>query len=351
MRAMHKVKVGVIGATGFSGIELLHLLFRHPGVEVDFLASDQFAGRTFASVLGLIGGGRQTFISRDEAWRRLASMGTSDSCVFLATPAEVSRDWMGRLKELSIPAVDLSGAFRLESPAQSEKYYGAAVPAEVYGLPELNRVAIKKVKTISNPGCYATAVGLALVPILAAGLSESSGIVVNALSGVSGAGRKSSEDFSFMAIDSDVRAYRIFRHQHEPEIRQTLSRSIGGAPVQLTFTPHLLPISRGILATSVATLKKGVTSDQVREAFLDHYAHEPFIDLAKDASEVRIHDTVGTNICRIGFAVDSDEDRIAVVSSIDNLIKGAAGQAIQNFNLISGFPETTALSTLRRFLV
>jgi len=351
MRAMHKLKVGVIGATGFSGIELLHLLFRHPGVEVDFLASDQFAGRTYASVLGLIGGGRQTFISRDEAWQRLASMTPSDSCVFLATPAEVSREWMGRLKELSIPAVDLSGAFRLEDTGQSEQHYGASVPAEVYGLPELNRAAIKKAKTISNPGCYATAVTLALAPLLVEELIETSGIVVNALSGVSGAGRKSSEDFSFMSIDSDVRAYRIFRHQHEPEIRQTLSRTIEGAPVSLTFVPHLLPVARGILATSIATLKKGVTSDQVREAFLDHYSLEPFIDLAKDASEVRIHDTVGTNVCRIGLAVDSQEGRVAVVSSIDNLIKGAAGQAIQNFNLISGFPETTALSTLRRFLV
>jgi len=358
MRAMHKVKVGIIGATGFSGVELMHLLLGHPGVEVDFLASDQFAGKPVSSLLGPKKEGREggqtpsqpPFITREEAKNRLFKLPPASSCVFLATPAEVSQEWLPLLQELKIPVIDLSGAFRLESPFESAQYYGAPMPAEVYGLPELNREKILKSKTISNPGCYATAVSLALAPLLRADLIERTQIVVNALSGVTGAGRKSSEEFSFSSIESDVRAYRVFKHQHEPEIRQTLSQCTKGESVKLTFIPHLLPVARGILTTSVATLKQGVVSEQVTEAFLNLYANEPFVDLASDSSQVRLHDTVGTNFCKIGFTIDSAERRIVVVSSIDNLIKGAAGQAVQNFNLIFGFKETTALSTLRRFL-
>ncbi len=350
MRHMHQVgpvRVGVIGATGYSGIELLYLLERHPGVELAFAASDQRAGQTLRDVIG--SAGSQAFCTRDQARALLPELAKSpDSTLFLATPADVSREWMGMARELGLRVVDLSGAYRLRDQAEAIHHYARFDGAETYGLPELFREQIRGARMISNPGCYATAVALALAPVVKAELVDPGLLFVSAVSGISGAGRKATEEFSFVSIANDVRAYRVMAHQHEPEIAQTVA-AYAGAAVSLTFTPHLVPIERGILATSNAVLRAGVTEAQIREAFISAYGSEPMVDLGASASDVRLADVVGTNRIRIGFSVDAAKGRVVVTSAIDNLIKGAAGQAIQNFNLMHGFEETAALSSLRRF--
>jgi N-acetyl-gamma-glutamyl-phosphate reductase len=217
----------------------------------------------------------------------------------------------------------------------------------VYGLPELTgRGPIAGAPLVANPGCYPTAAALALAPLYEAGLLADEGPIVDAKSGTSGAGRKASEEMSFTEVMDDFRAYRVLRHQHAPEIAQSLGFAARRA-VDLTFTAHLLPLRRGILATCYARLRTGAGAAPVRDAFVHKYAEEPFVQLAASPEEVGLKSVTGTNLCQIGFAVEGT--RVVVLSAIDNLVKGAAGQAVQNLNLALGWPETAGLDTLRGF--
>ncbi len=250
--------------------------------------------------------------------------------------------------------VDLSGAFRLPDAGAFRAAYGLDHPhpdllrESVYGLPELGgREAIAKARLVANPGCYPTAAALALVPLLRAGVLATEGVIVDAASGTTGAGRKASEEMSFSEVMDDFRAYRVLRHQHTPEIARTLSAA-AGREVPLTFTAHLLPLRRGILATCYARLAAGRSPADAGDALSHIYANEPFVELAAGADEVSLKAVVGTNRCQIGFSAGgADAGRIVVISSIDNLVKGAAGQAVQNLNLALGWPETSGLDTLR----
>ncbi len=335
---MQKLSVGVFGASGYSGLELVRLCSTHPGVELRFLTSDRWEGKAASayaatrSPLHFIG--------------HAAGEAAAAQCdvVFLATPAETSLALAARLSGPRV--VDLSGAFRLKDAALYPKFYGfehhdgATLASAVYGLPELFRAQIPAAKWVANPGCYATAAALSVAPLLKAKLIDPSSIVISAASGVSGAGRKASEDFSFMEIDADFRAYKVLKHQHTPEIDQTLS-ALGGGTVSTVFTPHLLPLKRGILNTSVATLNLGVTAAQVTAAFTDSYEKEPMIRLRESADHVRLAPIVHTSFTDVGFSVQGR--RVVVTSALDNLLKGAAGQALQNFNLLAGFAETEGL--------
>ncbi len=326
---------GIIGASGFSGIELTRILLRHGGVDLRFVTSDRWVGQTIAARTGL--DGALAYVSNEQGLE--ASRGVE--VVFLATPAETSLALAPKLLAGGSRVVDLSGAFRLQTLEKYPKYYRFehAAPAllkeAVYGLPELFRERVRGARLVANPGCYATAAALSVAPLLRAGLIDASSLVINAASGVSGAGRKASEDFTFMEVDADFRAYRTLSHQHLPEIEQTLGVDA------LVFTPHLLPMKRGILNTSVARLRPGVDAQQLRAAFTDALGTEPLVTLLPSADAVRIADVVRTPRCLVGFS--ADDAHVVVVTAIDNLLKGAASQAVQNMNLLFGLTETEGL--------
>jgi N-acetyl-gamma-glutamyl-phosphate reductase len=342
--SMHSHPAAVIGASGYTGLELTRLLARHPRLRLAALYSDRWADDAAGSRVPLDGPAAAL------RYRPLAEGERADAeLVFLATPAEVSADLVPKLLARGARVVDLSGAFRLEDPAAYPGWYGFAHPAPAllaearYGLPELSRQKLAGAKLVTNPGCYATAIALALAPLVKAGLGLAGGIAVTGLSGVSGAGRKASEDYSFVEVSDDLRAYRIGKHQHVPEIEQTVAR-YAGACGPISFTPVLVPIRRGILATITIRLE-GAPPAGLADALRAAYADEPFVKvLAPD--RVTVKDVLHTNRCHVGLAVDARAGVVVAVSAIDNLVKGAAGQAVQAANAVLGWPETTGLDLL-----
>jgi len=340
---MNMHPAAIVGASGYTGLELTRLLARHPRLRLAALYSDRWAGELAGARLPL--GGPAAAL----AYRALAEAAEADAeVVFLATPAEVSADLAPRLLARGARVVDLSGAFRLEDPALYPAWYGFSHPAPAllaearYGLPELARDRLAGARLVTNPGCYATAIALAVAPLVKAGLGLAGGIAVTGLSGVSGAGRKASEDYSFVEVADDLRAYRIGKHQHVPEIEQTVAR-YAGACGPISFTPILTPIRRGILAT-VAVRAEGAAPD-LAEAVRAAYRDEPFVAvLAPD--KVALKDVLHTNRCHLGVAVDARAGTVVAVSAIDNLVKGAAGQAVQALNAAMQWPETTGLDLL-----
>jgi N-acetyl-gamma-glutamyl-phosphate reductase len=330
---MQRPTIAILGASGYAGVELTRLIALHPDVELVVAGSDRWANEPVETRIG-VPVPKLKYEAPDRALEHAASC----SVVLLATPAEISHDYVPRLAATT-KVIDLSGAFRLRDAAAYARHYGfvhqhSGLLAEaVYGLPELGRARIAGAKLIANPGCYATAIQLAISPLASLVTGR---WIVDAVSGVTGAGRKATEAMSFAEVAGDVHAYRALRHQHAPEIAQGI-----GGPV--TFVPHLVPIARGILATCHAQLQPAV---DVAAAYQAAYANEPFIELAHNADDVSIHHVVGTNRCRIGWTIVGDE--LVTIAAIDNLVKGAAGQAVQNLNLALGLPETTGL-VLRSF--
>lgn len=337
---MQRTPIGVIGASGYSGIEASRILALHPQVELRLLGSDRWAGDLASRRAGLPGSaGRLRYVAGEQA----AQLARECAAVLLATPAEASLELTPPLLEAGVRVIDLSGAFRLRDAASFAAHYGLLHPRPdllqqaVYGLPELRQVP-PGTRLVANPGCYPTSAALALAPLVEAGLLAPGRLIVDAASGVTGAGRKATEAFSFAELDGDFKAYKVLRHQHEPEIAQTLGRA-------LTFTAHLLPVKRGILSTCYAQLAEGRAPAELRAAFMHKYADAPFVEVAGSPDEVALRDVVGTNRCRL--AVESRDGVVVVVSAIDNLVKGAAGQAVQNLNLVMGWPQTAGLDTLR----
>jgi N-acetyl-gamma-glutamyl-phosphate reductase len=338
---MHVHAAAIIGASGYTGLELTRLLARHPGVRLASLYSDRWANELAGERLPLDGPAAAL------RYRPLAEGAAADAgIVFLATPAEVSADLAPKLVARGVRVVDLSGAFRLEDPAQYPAWYGFAHPAPAllaearYGLPELAREKLRDARLVTNPGCYATTIALALAPLVKAGLGLSGGIAVTGMSGVSGAGRKASEDYSFVEVADDLRAYRIGKHQHVPEIEQTVAR-YAGACGPISFTPVLAPIRRGILAT-ITIRTEGPSPGDLAAAVRAAYRDEPFVRVLSP-DRVMVKDVLHTNRCHLGVAVDARAGVVVAVSAIDNLVKGAAGQAIQAMNAALGWPETAGL--------
>ncbi len=341
---MHGHPAAIVGASGYTGLELTRLLARHPKVRLASLYSDRWSEGRAGDRLALDGPVAAL------RYQPLAEGERADAeIVFLATPAEVSADLAPKLLARGSLVVDLSGAFRLTDPSAYPTWYGFAHPAPQllaearYGLPELAREGLAGAKLVTNPGCYATAIALALAPLVKAGLGLRSGIAVTGLSGVSGAGRKASEDYSFVEVADDLRAYRFGKHQHVPEIEQTVARYAGTCG-PISFTPVLVPIRRGILATATVRME-GIAPADLHDALRRAYEKEPFVRvLAPD--KVTVKDVVHTNRCHVGVALDERAGVAVAVSAIDNLVKGAAGQAIQAMNAALGWPETTALDLL-----
>jgi N-acetyl-gamma-glutamyl-phosphate reductase len=349
---MEKLRVGVVGASGYSGAVAARIVASHPRIVLTLATSDKLAGEpVFARLSSPAIDRTLRFVPNGEALDR------ADACdaVLLATSAEVSMRLAPAFADRGKQVVDLSGAFRLDAKAYP-RWYGFEHTASAwlerahYGLPELFGPPPRAERgnaIVANPGCYPTAALLALGPIVRAGLVDAAGIVIDAKSGVTGAGRRSDEPYSFAEIDGDLRAYKVFTHQHTPEIVRALTHLglAGAVPAGLTFTAHLLPVARGLLATCYARPRAGVTSAAVAACLAEAYARTPFVR-AVPPEDVMLKRVAGTNLALVGAT--ADEGIVIAVGAIDNLVKGAAGQAVQNLNGMNGWDETLGLDTLQR---
>jgi len=338
------LKVGIVGVSGYGGGELARLLAAHPHVELAYVTSETYAGKPLCAALP----GMPSSI--DLVCENFDSVKCAEKCdfVFLAGEAGLAMRVAPGLLEVGKKIVDLSADFRLEDPDVYKEWYKAEHTAPhlldeaVYGLPELNRIAIETARLVANPGCHVTAAVLALAPLLDAKIIDSNSLIVDSLSGVSGAGRSNfGLQYHFAEINESMRPYGVGGiHRHTPEIEQTLSQ-VAGKPITLTFTPHLVPITRGILATAYATLTGNL---DLFELYQDFYLGAWFVEISEAGQFPATKHVNGTNYCHIGLAVDKRTNRVIVVAAIDNLVKGAAGQAIQNMNLMCGFDETAGLT-------
>lgn len=340
------VRVAVAGATGYAGLELLRLLARHPQVRVTRLMSSGRDGKKEFPIEDSHPSLRGKFMVPCQPLSLEALPPSDVDLVFLATPHHTALEVVPRLLERNLRVVDLSAAFRLKDAAAYPQWYGFEhdAPSEleeaVYGLAELNGEAIAKARLVANPGCYATSVILALAPALQKGwIDTRTGIISDSKSGASGAGRGLNERLHFVEVNENCRTYGLFNHRHVPEMLQVLNL----AEKDLTFTPHLLPITRGILSTIYVRLSKPRTHEEVVALYRNTYAGAPFVRVL-DSGVPEIQFVAQTNFTDLGFSLDSAGTRLIIVSALDNLTKGAAGQAIQNMNLMYGLAEGTALA-------
>jgi N-acetyl-gamma-glutamyl-phosphate reductase len=334
------IKVGIVGGTGYTGVELLRLLVQHSGVDIVAITSRGDAGtpvsEMFPSLRGRVG-----LKFEDPATANLKAC----DVVFFATPNGVAMQQAPALLDAGVRVVDLAADFRIVDISEWEKWYGMQhacpdwVEKAVYGLPELNRAAIREARLIANPGCYPTAVQLGFMPLVEAGLIDCNYLIADAKSGVSGAGRKAEIPALFSEASDNFKAYGVPGHRHLPEIRQGLSR-MANQSVGLTFVPHLTPLIRGIHATLYARI---TTEADFQALYERRYADEPFVDVLPPKSHPDTRSVRAANLCRIAVHRPQGGDTLVILSVIDNLVKGAAGQAVQNMNIMFGLPETDGL--------
>jgi N-acetyl-gamma-glutamyl-phosphate reductase len=339
------IKVGIVGGTGYTGVELLRLLAAHPRAEVHTITSRKEAGMPVADMFPSLRG-----------LPRLAGLNYSDAAqadlkgcdfVFFATPHGVAMAQARELTGAGVKVIDLAADFRLKDPAEFERWYKMPhactdlLAESVYGLPEMHRDAIRQARIVGNPGCYPTAIQLGFLPLVEAGIVDPAHLIADAKSGVSGAGRKAELGLMFSEASDNFKAYNVGGHRHHSEIVQGLN-GVGKNPVTLVFTPHLTPMIRGIHATLYARLTKAdVDLQGLYEA---RYAGEPFVDVMPSGSHPDTRSVRASNVCRIAIHRPQGGDIAVVLAVIDNLVKGAAGQAVQNMNLMSGLPEETGLT-------
>ncbi len=346
-----KVKVAVVGASGYSGIELLRYLLLHPQVELVAVTSRTSAGKPLISEFprfrGVGAASALTFTLPDAQ----AIKDAGAEVAFLALPHGVSSEYAVPLLALGLRVIDLSADFRLRDAAVYEEFYNHKHPAPelldeaVYALPEVRAEAIKKARLIACPGCYPTSILLPLIPLLKAGLLQADPIAVSSMSGASGAGRNASVPLLFCEVQNSVRSYSVPVHRHLSEIGQELALAAGRV-VPLSFVPHLVPIFAGICTTIFATPAEGVTVEQIEATYTAAYADKPFVRLLGKNGCPDTKHVAGTNFIDIGWSLDARAGRLILMSAEDNIGKGAAGQAVQNMNLICGFPETAGLITV-----
>lgn len=345
---MTKIRIAIIGASGYTGAELVRLLAGHPGVEIAAFAAEKNAGKAmqelYPQFLHLSLPVIQTTESIDWSGIGLA---------FCCLPHGVTQPIVAAIPA-HVKVVDLSADFRLTDLEAYRTWYGHAHAAPelqagaVYGLVEINRERIQSARLIANPGCYPTSSLLPLIPLLRAGLIGREGIIIDAKSGVTGAGRVAKEANLFCEVNDSIHAYGIANHRHAPEIEQELTIA-AGAGVTVTFTPHLMPMNRGILSTIYVPLTGGAKAADLRAALDAQYAAEPFVQVLPEGQAPATRQVRGGNHCVIGVFDDRQKGRAIVVSAIDNLVKGASGQAVQNMNLLLGFAETDGLQGLALF--
>jgi N-acetyl-gamma-glutamyl-phosphate reductase len=337
------IRIGIVGGTGYTGVELLRLLAQHPQAEIVAITSRGDAGTAVSGMFPSLRG-RVDLRFEDPAKANLSAC----DVVFFATPNGIAMQQAPALLEAGVRVIDLAADFRIKDVAEWEKWYGMThacpewVDKAVYGLPEMNREQIRSARLVANPGCYPTAVQLGFMPLLKSGLLETSSLIADAKSGVSGAGRKAETHIMFAEASDNFKAYGVSGHRHLPEIRQGLGM-MSGASVGLTFVPHLTPIIRGIHATLYGRIK---SEADFQGLFERAYANEPFVDVLPDKSHPETRSVRSANICRIAVHRPQGGDTLVILSVIDNLVKGAAGQAVQNMNLMFGLDESTGLCQL-----
>ncbi len=343
------LKVGIYGASGYTGQELLRLLLRHPQAEVVALTSRRYAGVPVSDIYPVfVGLTDLAFV--DASPEDVA--GAAD-IVFLALPHGVSMAVAPIFLKAGKKVIDLSADFRLHDVATYEKWYSRhtardIIKESVYGMPELYGNEIAKARLVANPGCYPTSVILGLAPLLKANWIDDSSIIADSKSGVSGAGREPQVGTLFCEVDEGFKAYKVGEHRHTPEMEQEIS-ILAGCDVKISFTPHLLPITRGILSTIYATLQKDVTTAELIDLYRAFYKGKKFVRVYKAGTFPNISSVRGSNYCDIGLTVDARTKRVIIICAIDNLVKGAAGQAIQNMNLMCGLSEDTGLTMISLF--
>jgi N-acetyl-gamma-glutamyl-phosphate reductase len=338
------IRVGVVGGTGYTGVELLRLLALHPQTEVGVITSRGEAGTRVADLFPNLRG----YIDVDFSEPDQSALADCE-LVFFATPNGIAMGMADQLLGQGVRIIDLAADFRLKDPAVWRQWYGMdhACPellAEaVYGLPEVNRSRVADARLVANPGCYPTAVQLGFLPLLESGCVDQSSLIADCKSGVSGAGRKASVPTLLAEASESLKAYAVSGHRHLPEIRQGLEQ-LTGSPVGLTFVPHLTPMIRGIHATLYARCAD--SGADLQSMFEDRYRQEPFVDVLPAGSHPETRTVKGANHCRIAVHRAPDSDTVVVLSVIDNLVKGAAGQAIQNMNIMFGFEERAGLESI-----
>ena len=338
------VRVGIVGGTGYTGVELLRLLSQHPGVRLTAITSRAEAGRAVADLFPSLRGHVDLQFQPPD----LDLLADCD-VVFFATPNGVAMGMAAKLLDAGVKVIDLAADFRFSSAQEWHRWYGcehadpALLEEAVYGLPEVNRERIRSARLVGNPGCYPTAVQLGFLPLLENGLVDPLRLIADTKSGVSGAGRKAEMDYLLCEAGESLKAYGVSGHRHQPEITQGLSAVTAG-PVGLTFVPHLTPMIRGIHATLYGFLLD--TTVDLQDCFFRRYQREPFVDVLPAGSHPATRSVRGGNVCRIAVHRPGGNEVVVVLSVIDNLVKGAAGQAVQNMNIMFGLEETAGLKSI-----
>jgi N-acetyl-gamma-glutamyl-phosphate reductase len=338
------IRTAVIGATGYTGAELIKILLRHPNVKIAALTTRQPKPIPVRQIVPTL----PEDVPFEIEPFSFPQLKKKADLVFLCLPHTESALTGEKFRKAGKIVIDLSADFRLRQVPVYEKWYGVEHPRPallkeaVYGLPELFREKIRKADLIANPGCYPTGASLGIIPLLKKRLIDPERIIIDAKSGVSGAGKKLTPATQYCEVEGNFLAYKVGKHQHTPEIEQTLS-GVLGREVKATFVTHLLPVSRGILSTIYLTRKKGVSAAEVREAFAEFYRREPFVRVNPEGAFPSLADVRHTNYCDIGILAGEDSTQVVVVTAIDNLLKGASGQAVQNMNIRCGFSEEAGI--------
>jgi len=355
---MKKLKISIIGATGYTGKELVKILMNHPKVELVYLTSSTYTGKNIYEVF-------PEFLNKlDKKLTNLDSelISQNSDLVFTALPHTVSMDVVPELLKKGIKIIDLSADYRIKDPAVYKEWYEKGhnkisenlLSETVYGLPEIYLDKIKDALLVANPGCYPTSIILGIAPLLKFKLVDPQDIIIDSKSGATGAGRKLSLGLHFSECNENFKAYKVVKHNHIPEVEQELTsiyfggdynkQTQQGAGIKISFTPHLLPINKGIFSTCYLNLNNPKEEEEILKVYQKFYQNAPFMRIFEPPNLPEIKFVTGTNYCDIGFTIDERVNKIKVISVIDNLLKGAAGQAVQNMNIMSGFPETEGIN-------
>lgn len=344
------IKAAILGATGYAGIELVRLLTNHPEVSIEILGSQSFAGKKISEVYQNL----ERVLDKECSEVDIEEVAKCD-VAFTALPHGASKTVIPALIEAGIKVIDLSGDFRYDDVKVYEKWYGEEhsspelLEESVYGLLELHRDKVKNARLIGNPGCYTTCSILGAAPLVASGIADFKNIIIDAKSGVTGAGRTTALPYQFCECTENTKAYKIATHRHTSEIEQELSK-IAGEEIMVSFTPHLIPQKRGILSTIYINLKKPITTKEAVKIYKEYYKDEFFVRVKPEGSLPETKFVAGSNFVDIGVVVDERLQRAVVVSSVDNIVKGAAGQAVQNMNVMFGLDETLGLTNAGFYL-
>ncbi len=346
-----KLKIAIIGSSGYTGGELYRLLLQHSAATVTAVTSEKSAGKSITTIFPHLAGLTELLCEPLDP----DAVAKKADFIFLALPHVTAQETAFRFHKLGKKVVDLSADYRLSDPVvykqwyEHDHQYPELLKTATYGLPEMYREKITKSALTANPGCYPTGAILGLAPLMKEGWIDPHSIIIDSKSGVSGAGRSPALTYHYPEVNEGFMAYKIGTHRHTPEIEQELS-SLSGKKVLVSFTPHLVPMNRGILTTAYALIQKNTDTEHMHSLFKAFYKHEPFVRILPLGQFPNVRNVRGSNFCDIGVCADTRTNRIVVITAIDNLVKGAAGQAIQNMNLMMGFDETEGLRCAGWFL-